>query len=101
MDARSECLSLSMAGCHLFEPSSAVPLFLSGMILSENRYPLFRDHALMVIFPRVQAAGHAEHNQRRVLLVFRRRIDLLLGQFQRNAVALAGDAAEMQRVPID
>src|SRR5882757_6528505 len=56
---------------------------------------------LMFKIPRLQATGRAEYNDRRVFLVFRRCRDLLLGQFERDAVALAGNTAEMQCVPVD
>src|ERR1700687_416023 len=48
----------------------------------------------------LQAAGGAEHHDRRVLLVFGRRRDLILCQFERDAVTLVSDAPEMQRVPV-
>src|ERR1700754_2635621 len=56
---------------------------------------------LMLKIPRVQSTGRAEHNDRRVLLVFRRRVDLFLGQLERDAVALAGNTSETQSVPVD
>src|SRR5271163_223835 len=56
---------------------------------------------LMIKLPWLKTAGSAEHHNRRVFLVFRRRHHLFLGQFKRDAVALVGDAAEMQRIPID
>src|SRR6266436_6063833 len=49
----------------------------------------------------LQAAGGAKHHDRRILLVFRRRRHLFLGQLERDAVALVGNAPEMQRVPVD
>src|SRR5260370_11609844 len=49
----------------------------------------------------LQAAGGAKHHDRCILLVFRRRRHLLLGQLERDAVALVGNAPEMQRVPFD
>src|SRR5712664_3523016 len=52
--------------------------------------------SLMVELPRLQVAGRAEHDDRRILLVFGRRRHLLLGQFERDAVALVGNAPEMQ-----
>src|SRR5258706_13436988 len=48
-----------------------------------------------------QAAGGAKYDNRRILLVFRRRRHLILGQFERNAVTLVGDASEMQRIPVN
>src|SRR5882724_5283664 len=48
-----------------------------------------------------QAARRAEHHDRLILLVFGRRGHLVLRQFERDAVALAGDAAKMQRAPVD
>src|ERR1700722_6004126 len=57
--------------------------------------------SLMIKLPWLKAAGSAENHDRRVFLVFRRRHDLFLGQFKRDAVALVGDAAKMQRIPID
>src|SRR5580698_6756799 len=50
---------------------------------------------------RLQAARGAEHHDRGVFLVFRCGGHLILGQIERDAVALVGDAAEMQRVPVD
>src|SRR5947207_11377758 len=52
---------------------------------------------LMVEFPGRQLAGRAEHDDRRILLVFGRGADLILGQLQRDAVALVGDRTEPQR----
>src|SRR5271156_3113842 len=49
----------------------------------------------------LQVARCAEHDDRRILLVLWRCRHLLLGQFKRDAVALVGDAPEMQRVPVD
>src|SRR5882724_6614352 len=49
----------------------------------------------------LQTARCAEHDDRRILLVFRRRPHLLLGQFERDAVALVADAPETQRIPVD
>src|ERR1700722_5411821 len=49
----------------------------------------------------LQAARGAEHHDRRILLIFGRCVHLILGQFERDGVALVGDAAEMQRVPVD
>src|SRR5450631_1355561 len=48
-----------------------------------------------------QGARRAEHHDRRVFLIFRRRLYLVLGQFKRDAFALVGDLSEMQRVPVD
>ncbi len=48
-----------------------------------------------------QGARRAEHHDRRIFLVFRRRLYLVLGQFKRDAFALVGDLSEMQRVPVD
>src|SRR3954467_2437562 len=45
---------------------------------------------------RLQATPCAEHNDGCILLVFRRSNHLILGQFKRDAVALVGDAPEMQ-----
>src|SRR5215831_5743012 len=56
---------------------------------------------LMLFVQRRQVAGRAEHDDRRVLLVFRRGCHLRLAQFQRDAVALVVDPPEMQRVPVD
>src|SRR5689334_542623 len=56
---------------------------------------------LMIEFPGIQTAGGAQHDHRRILLVFGRLAHLLLGQFQRDAVALVGDAAEPERLPVD
>src|SRR5689334_15886524 len=56
---------------------------------------------LMIVFPGIQAAGGAKHDHRLILLVFGRLAHLLLGQFQRDAVAFVGDAAEPQRTPVD
>src|SRR3984957_2497565 len=56
---------------------------------------------LMIKLPWLKTAGGAEDHDRRVFLVFRRRHHLFLGQFKRDAVALVGDAAKMQRIPID
>src|SRR5438445_412864 len=50
---------------------------------------------------RLQAAGSAEHDDRRVLLVFGRRLDLFQRQFERDALLLVGDLTEMQRAPVD
>src|ERR1700733_3195751 len=50
---------------------------------------------------RQQGARRAEHHDRRVFLVFGRRLYLVLGQFKRDAFALVGDLCEMQRVPVD
>src|SRR2546423_4855894 len=55
----------------------------------------------VVEFPGLQAAGRAEHDDRRILLVFGRSADLVLGQLQRDAVTLVGDRAESQRAPVD
>src|SRR5712671_722133 len=49
----------------------------------------------------LQTARCAEHDDRRILLVFRRRPHLLLGQFERDAVALVADAPEPQCIPVD
>src|SRR5258708_6613375 len=43
---------------------------------------------LVIKLPWLQTAGGAEHHNRRVFLVFRRRHHLFLGQFKRDAVAL-------------
>src|SRR5262245_28541121 len=56
---------------------------------------------LMIEFPGLQTAGGAKHDHRRVLLVLRRLAHLVLGQFQRDAVALVGDGAETKRPPVD
>src|ERR1700722_18945764 len=56
---------------------------------------------LMIKLPWLKTAGGAEDHDQRVFLVFRRRHPLFLGQFKRDAVALVGDAAKMQRIPID
>src|SRR5258708_6982606 len=56
---------------------------------------------LMLKIPGVQATGRAEHNDRRVFLVFRRCHHLFLGQLERDAVALAGNSAETQCAPVD
>src|SRR4051812_48563151 len=56
---------------------------------------------LVVEFPGIETAGGAEHDDRRILLVFGRLVDLLLGQFQRDAVAFVGDRAEAKRAPVD
>src|SRR5258705_3842354 len=56
---------------------------------------------LLAILQWLQAAGGAKHHDRRILLVFRRRRHLLLGQLERDAVALIGNAPEMKRVPVD
>src|SRR6185369_12896476 len=55
----------------------------------------------VIEFPGVQTTGGAEHDDRRILLVLRRLADLVLGQFERDAVALVGDAAEAKRAPVD
>src|ERR1700691_5282980 len=47
-----------------------------------------------------QGARRTEHHDRRVFLVFGRRLYLVLGQFKRDAFALVGDLSEMQRVPV-
>src|ERR1700730_8410061 len=57
--------------------------------------------SLVIKLQRLQATGGAEHHDRRILLVFRRCRDLCLGQFERDAVALVGDASKMQRIPVD
>src|ERR1700733_174422 len=49
---------------------------------------------------RQQGARRAEHHDRRVFLVFGRRLYLVLGQFKRDAFALVGDLWEMQRGPV-
>src|SRR5262245_6789740 len=56
---------------------------------------------LVIEFPGFQTARGAEHDHRRILLVFRRLGHLFLGQFQRDAVALVGDGAEAKRPPVD
>src|SRR5262249_49334094 len=56
---------------------------------------------LVIEFPGIQTAGGAKHDHRRILLVFGRLAHLLLGQFQRDAVALVGNRAEAQRAPVD
>src|SRR5215468_672959 len=63
--------------------------------------PPDRCSPLMIEFPGFQTAGGAEHDHRRILLVFRRLAHLVLGQFQRDAVALVGDSAETKRPPVD
>src|SRR5262245_30299916 len=55
----------------------------------------------VVEFPGLQTARRAEHDYRRIFLVFGRLAHLLLGQFQRNTVALVGNGAETKRAPID
>src|SRR5262249_1379369 len=50
---------------------------------------------------RCKGGGLAQHHDRRVLLVFGRGGDLSLGQFQRDAVLLVGDVAEMEGAPVD
>src|SRR5262249_31685972 len=54
-----------------------------------------------VLVKRGEIAGLAQHHDGRVFLVFRRGGDLGLGQFQRDAVLLVGDVAEMQGAPVD
>src|SRR3954463_10241507 len=61
----------------------------------------FSGLCLLIEVPRLQTTGSTKHDDRRVLLVFGRRRDLRLGQFERDAVTLAGDAAETQRAPFD
>src|ERR1700741_2024981 len=56
---------------------------------------------LVIEFPGLQAAGSAEHDHRLILLVFWRLAHLVLGQFQRDAVALVGNGAETQCTPVD
>src|SRR5260370_4818394 len=56
---------------------------------------------LLAILQWLQAAGGAKHHDWCILLVFRRRHHLLLGQLERDAVALVGNAPETQRVPAD
>src|SRR5882724_383428 len=56
---------------------------------------------LVIEFPGLQAAGGAEHDHRRIFLVFGRLAHLLLGQLQRDAVALVGNGAKTQRTPVD
>src|SRR5690242_3300365 len=56
---------------------------------------------LVIGFPGLQTAGRAEHDHRSIFLVFGRLAYLLLGQFQRDAVALVGDGAETKRAPVD
>src|SRR6476469_5789177 len=58
-------------------------------------------NVLLARLPRLQAAGSAKHHDRLILLVFRRRPYLILGQFEGDAIALVGDASETQRVPVD
>src|SRR3954464_8000957 len=55
----------------------------------------------MIILPGQQLAGRSENDDRLVLLIFRRRYHLLLGQVERDAVALVRDAAKMQCIPVD
>src|SRR6266702_5527658 len=81
---------------------SVIPLYLSvEHDLFGKPVPTFPDHALMIIFPRAQTSGGAQYDERRIFLVFGGRVDLLLGQFQRDAVAFVRHAAEMQRAPVD
>src|SRR3984893_19305234 len=49
----------------------------------------------------LQGAGGAKHHNGGGFLVFRCSTHLILCQFKRDAVALAGDASEMQRIPVD
>src|SRR5215831_16279682 len=60
-----------------------------------------RRRALVIKLQRFQTAGRAQHHDRRIFLVFRCRLDLFLGQFERDPGAFVGDLAEMQRVPVD
>src|SRR5207302_1738764 len=55
----------------------------------------------VIEWPRLQAARGAEHHDRRVLLVFRRRLDLFQRQFERDALLLVGNLSEMKRAPVD
>ena len=77
---------------------AAAPSYLrmiSGQTLRCSRgkpVPIFPDHALMLEIPRLQAAGRTENDDRRVLLVFGRRRYLGLGQLERDAVTLVGNA---------
>src|ERR1700752_4919342 len=73
----------------------------SSPAIKWNEYATRSLLPLMIEFPGFQTAGGAEHDHRRILLVFRRLVHLFLGQFQRDAVALVGDGAETQRPPVD
>src|ERR1700744_4096885 len=65
-----------------------------------NRMP--SPPALLVIeLQRLQGAGSPQHHDRRIFLVFGRGFHLILGQFERDGVALVGNAAKPQRVPVD
>src|SRR5713226_5879904 len=50
--------------------------------------------SLVIELQRLQATGRAKHDDRRILLVFGRGGHLLLGQFERDAVVLVGNAPE-------
>src|SRR5438105_2013611 len=56
---------------------------------------------LVIEFPGLQTAGRAEHDHRSIFLVFGRLAHLFLGQLQRDAVALVGDAAKTKGAPVD
>src|SRR6202022_4960799 len=80
-------------------PPAAPPGRLSSIRSGEldgRATRMFLRYLLMVKIERRQAAGRAQHHDRLVFLVFGRGVDLLLGQFKRDAVALVGNAAEMQ-----
>ena len=49
----------------------------------------------------LQAAGGAEHHDRRILLVFGCCLDLLQRQFERHAFLLVGSCPEVECVPVD
>src|SRR5260370_17315945 len=56
---------------------------------------------LLAILQWLQAAGGAKHHDRPILLVFRRRRHLLLGQLAPDAVALIANAPELNPVPVN
>jgi hypothetical protein len=57
--------------------------------------------SLVIELQGLQGAGSAKHHNGRILLVFGRGGNLILGQFERDAVTFVGDSSEMQSIPID
>src|ERR1700730_6344649 len=80
---------------------AAVVINRVGRGLGQAREQAASPKSLVDELQRLQAAQCAEHHDWRIFLVFRRRRHLILCQLERNAVALVGDAPEMQRVPVD
>src|SRR3569833_165834 len=79
--------------------SSDVEASCSGMPIHDAALLSARNS--MVILPGQQLAGRSENDDRLVFLIFWRGDHLLLGQLERDAVALVGDATKMQCIPID